>query len=111
MTHERHQAALQALYDCLAACEHCASSCLAEQDVQMLAECIRLDRDCADVCALTARYLARDSRFTGPLAQLCAQTCDACGAECRKHADMHDHCRACMEACERCAQACRQLAA
>ncbi|MFP5425091.1 MAG: hypothetical protein ACLGJA_04485 [Gammaproteobacteria bacterium] len=30
---------------CALACEGCASACLQEQDVKMMADCIKLDRD------------------------------------------------------------------
>jgi len=35
---------------CQAACNNCFDACLEEDDVKMLAECIRLDRECADAC-------------------------------------------------------------
>jgi hypothetical protein len=41
----------------------CADACLGEQDVQMLVCCIRLNLDCADVCATTGRLLARQVEF------------------------------------------------
>ena len=47
---------------------------------------LQLLRDCADVCALTARY-TRDSRFSKESATFCADVCEACAAECMRHAD------------------------
>ncbi|HDR9360290.1 TPA: four-helix bundle copper-binding protein, partial [Burkholderia vietnamiensis] len=38
----------------------------------------------------------------------CAQACDACAAECGRHA--HEHCRRCAQACEACAAMCRAMA-
>ncbi len=49
----QNQSLLDALNACIAACENCATACLQEQDVKMMARCISLDRDCADICALT----------------------------------------------------------
>lgn len=37
--------------------------------------------------------------------QSCATVCKACGGECERHAEMHDHCRVCAEACRRCEEA------
>jgi hypothetical protein len=71
--------------------------------------CIKLDRDCADICRLAAAYMARDSAFALSICQLCAQICDACGRECAKHEK--DHCQACAAACRACAEACRKMAA
>lgn len=103
---QQNQTLRQALNDCVAACEMCASACLQEEDVQMMARCIQLDRDCADLCALTARYVARGSEHTQQILQVCADLCRACGDECARH-DM-DHCQECAEACRRCEEACRQ---
>ncbi len=104
--HAQNQHLLDALHDCLAVCEQCATACLSEQDVQMMVSCIRLDRDCADLCALTARFVARDSAHAAHLLTLCADICQACAAECGKHAHMA-HCKDCAAACLRCEQACR----
>jgi len=93
---------------CADACDRCAAACLAEPDVQRLTRCIGLDLDCAQVCRLTAALLRRASPFEAAACALCAQICDACGAECSHH-DM-DHCRACASACKACADACRRLA-
>ena len=95
------QSQLDALNACVAACEHCATACLQEADVQMMARCIRLTRDCADVCALTARLVARGSDHTAHLLPACAESCRACAEECAQHA--HRHCQECAEACRRCA--------
>lgn len=110
MAHEKHQELIQALHDCSAECNHCFDACLQEEDVKMMAQCIRLDRECADICALLEQAISRNSPFVSELAAVCAKICDACGDECAKHADHHDHCRRCAEACRRCAEACRSIA-
>ncbi|GAB2796689.1 hypothetical protein HNQ93_004378 [Hymenobacter luteus] len=102
----QHQSLLDALNACVAACENCASACLQEDDVKMMAPCIALDRDCADICALTARLLSRGSEHAWHLLRECAEICRLCGEECAKHA--HAHCQACAAACRRCEEACRQ---
>ena len=75
----------------------------------MMAKCIALDMDCADICAPTAAAMARDSEHVAHLCRVCAEICEACGAECEKHEA--DHCQKCAEACKRCAQECRKMAA
>jgi hypothetical protein len=83
--------------------------------VAELTKCIRTDLDCADICATTARVLSRhtgyDANISGPLLDACAMTCKACGDECARHADMHEHCRVCADACRDCERACRDLPA
>jgi hypothetical protein len=51
-------------------CNHCASACLQEPDVKMMARCIALDVDCAAICQLAAAAMARESEHAG-----CAQEC------------------------------------
>ena len=94
---------------CAMACESCASACLEEQDVKMMAACIKLDRDCADICRLAATLMARGSPFANEICVLCAKICKACGQECGTHEA--EHCQQCSKACLACAQACESMAA
>jgi len=105
----RHQEIIEALERCAAACDHCAASCLEEDNVAMMARCISLDMDCAQICRFAAGALTRNSENAGAIARLCADICGACASECSKHD--HDHCRKCAEACEHCAESCRTIAA
>lgn len=109
MAHEKNQLLLEALNNCAAACNHCTTACLDEQDVKMMARCIKLDIDCADICQLTAALVARGSDHAAHLIKECAEICEACAEECEKHSHM-EHCRQCAEACRRCAEACLQTA-
>jgi hypothetical protein len=107
MDQERIASCIEACNEAAEACEYCADACLDEDGVDDLVECIRLDRDCADLCRLVAAFLARGSTFSAALAALVADACDACAAECDQH-DM-EHCRACAEACRDCAEECRRM--
>ncbi|HEY7794510.1 MAG TPA: four-helix bundle copper-binding protein [Gaiellaceae bacterium] len=99
---------------CLATCTACADACLAEDDPGGLVSCIRLNLDCADVCAATARVLARRTaqsrEVLGALVAACAEACRACAEECERHASHHAHCEVCARACRRCAESCEELA-
>lgn len=97
---------LNLLAGCAAACNHCASSCLGEKDVQMLTMCIRLDLDCAQICATAASFVARGSLHAKHLLKECAEICLQCAEECEKHTHM-EHCKHCAETCRRCAEACK----
>lgn len=92
----------------------CADACLAEQDVDSLRQCIRLNYDCADVCQATATMASRrtgsNERLLQQMIQLCAEACDLCEQECRRHASEHAHCRVCADACRECRDACREAA-
>lgn len=104
---------VQACFDCVQACTACADACLAEPNAAVLAPCIRLNQDCADVCGVTGRLLARAGHTDAPMlrAQVdaCALACRACGNECAAHAKHMKHCAVCADACERCADACKEM--
>jgi hypothetical protein len=78
-----------------------------------LRRCIRLNLDCAEICAATGAVLSRQTMPDTSLirAQLaaCAEACRVCAEECERHAEMHEHCRVCAECCRRCEKACRAL--
>lgn len=101
----QYQPVIQALNACWAACDHCYNACFQQEDLSMMARCIRLDRDCAGICQLTASALARNSEVAKNLLQACVDICQACGTECARHSH-HEHCRQCAEACQACAEAC-----
>lgn len=103
-----YQQLLSTLHDCAAACNHCFDACLQEEDVKMMAACIRLDRECADFCSYLEQAIMRNSPFVKQLAAVCAEICDACAEECGKHD--HEHCKQCATTCKACADACRQFA-
>ena len=108
MQNERFKACIEACYACAAACDNCSTACLLEDDVKMMARCIALDMDCAEICRAAAGFMARNSDRAADLCRLCAEACEACAEECGKHP--MDHCQACAEACRRCAEACRKMA-
>ena len=106
---QKFASCIEACYACAAECNHCASACLGEEDVKMMARCIALDMDCAEICALAAGAMARNSEMAGALCTACAAVCQACADECGKH--QHGHCQRCAEACRRCAEECRKMSA
>lgn len=112
MIAQKYQDCIDACQVCAVSCDNCLEADLRETDhLPMLANCIRLNRDCAKLCYTSVTFMASDSLFAHQVCELCAQVCDACAEECEKHAQMHDHCRECAEACRRCAEACRNMVA
>lgn len=100
-----HQNILEALARCVAACEHCSTACLGEDDVKMMVPCIRLDRDCADICRLTAAFIARGSDHATHVLRECIEICQKCHDECARHPA--PHCQECAAACQACVEACK----
>lgn len=105
--------AVQALSECVAVCTTCVDASLAEQHVQQLLRCIRLNLDCADICGATAAVLDRPNNpgrnVLLSLLQACQAICESCRNECEQHAQMHEHCRVCAESCRHCAQLCSEM--
>ncbi len=89
-------------------CEWCATECIRMGDEEM-ARCIELCRDVADMTALHARMMARDSEYSSGLASTCADLCEACAEECSQHDE--DHCQECARILRDCADSCRDMAA
>jgi uncharacterized membrane protein len=106
-------ALVQAAAECAFTCTTCADACLEEDDPAAQRRCIRLNLDCAEICSVTARLIARpgpqDSRLLRAQLDACATACRACAEECDKHAGHMDHCRICAEACRSCADACDRM--
>ncbi len=106
-------AAIEEALNCFQTCTACADACLSEDMVADMAKCIRADLDCAAICATTVQVLSRhtgyDANITRAQLAACIAACKACGDECERHADMHDHCKVCAEACRACEQACQVL--
>ncbi|WP_246043309.1 four-helix bundle copper-binding protein [Tessaracoccus massiliensis] len=104
---------IEACFACAQCCTACGDACLAEDMVAELRHCIRLNQDCADVCAMTGALLTRqtetDREVLKKALELCMAACKACGDECEKHAHHHEHCKVCAESCRRCEEACRKL--
>ena len=106
-------AAIDAANACAVVCSACASACLSEDDPAAMAQCVRDDLDCADLCGVTARHLARlnasDKQLTLSVLAACIEACVQCAGSCAPHRDSHEHCRLCEQACNACEAACQAL--
>lgn len=102
---------IEECYDRAQTCTSCADACLGEDMVKDLRQCIRLDLDCADICAATGAIATRrtgsNEETIRRMLQACETACRLCAEECERHASHHEHCRVCAEACRRCERACR----
>lgn len=92
------------LKECIEACGNCISSCLKEENVDNMRECIASDIDCLDICSSALKFLSRDSSNQDVLLKACIEVCQNCEKSCREH-DM-DHCQKCADACKACKEAC-----
>ena len=108
MSYDINKKCIEACLACAALCNNCASSCLQEKDIKMMAICIQLDMECATLCYAAAQLMSLGSARAIAICKLCAEACEACAAECSKHDN--EHCAACAAACKICADYCRNMA-
>lgn len=106
-TDTKYKECIEKCLACVDACNFCASSCLKEEHLHMMAKCIQLDMECAVICNAAAQLMSMNSGYAEAICRICADICDACAAECSKHEN--DHCQACAKACRECAAACRTM--
>lgn len=100
---------LQKLIECALTCEACEAACLNEDNITLLARCIELNRDCADICLQASRFVQRDSEIAEEYITVCEKICRMCAEECNKH--NHEHCKQCADTCLSCADACHAMLA
>jgi hypothetical protein len=99
---------VQRAINCQFACNMCFDACLEENDVKMLVDCIRYDRECADICGIAVDFVGRKGTLTKEILEACIKSCVTCAQECEKHEHMQ-HCQDCAVACNECADACRAI--
>ena len=103
---------IDACFDCALACTGCAAACTRQKRAEDLIRCIRLDLDCADLCETVARALSRQAQPDWELLRIevnaCARICEACAAECERHAGPFDHFATCAKACRNCIEQFRE---
>ncbi len=99
---------VKTVQDCEASCEHMSHHIKRLPDFEKRFRQAVLLRDCADVCALTAKTLSRHSMVGMDTAEVCARICEACGAECAKFNDQMS--QNCSRICMHCARECARFA-
>lgn len=78
-----------------------------------LKQCMQTVLDMTAVCASladVAGYASAPTQTLRAYILACALYCRDCSAACKKHANHHEACKACMESCDRCANACDAVA-
>ncbi len=51
---QQYQSCIAACNACADACDICSAACLHEDDIKMMARCVALDTDCAQICRTAA---------------------------------------------------------
>ena len=107
MDYEQFFSCIDACLRCAQECDRCAEACRCEPRSAELADCIRLNLDCAEFCRTAASLMSRESHFSGEVCRVCAEICDVCAADCQRHE--HEHCQRSAAECHECGEECRRM--
>lgn len=107
-TTNQYRPYIEACVEAMNACNLSYVSNLKQYNLETLGDCIRVNRDCAEICSFTVQALSQGNAFSKQLAELCAKACEACINECSRH--QQTHCQECVAACRKCAEMCYELA-
>lgn len=109
MAQQQFQSCIDACNACADACDSCAALNLQVPDTKVLARCIKLNIDCAQLCRVTAGFLARGSELAASICEACIKACEDCREECAQYS--MSHCKECEAACHLCANECERMLA
>lgn len=98
---------VEVIQHCEAVCEYTGNAILSGREAYTRQKQLKLLRDCADICAETAKYISRYSKFDKQLAYLCAKICEKCGHHCLMHPDALS--QQCGRICLHCTKECREF--
>lgn len=106
-----HQALIDLALKCVNRGEVCTDHCLAmlSKGDTSLKDCIRTVAAMMPLCEGLAKLAAQNSPRLPALAKLCADVCEDCEKECKKHAEHHAVCKACADSCRECIDACKKV--
>ena len=102
---------IDASFECLKTGEACldhVATTLSSGDT-MMAGCMTTVRDMLAVMGALSKLATANSKSLPGAARLAIESCGACEAECRKHAEMHVICRDCADACLKTVAAAKKL--
>lgn len=102
-----YQEIINCLSECIPACEQCAKACFEEEDIKPMVACIKLTKECANICSLGVQLLSGESDLAESYIGLCVDICSKCADECEKHD--HEHCKKCAITCRRCERICKSF--
>ena len=107
---EEMQRCIQLCHDCHASCIQMIDHCLTLGGRYAAPAHIRLLTDCAQMCTITADFMARSSSFHDRTCRLCAELCRSCTDSCVRVAGDDQILKQCAELCRRCAESCDRMA-
>jgi Cys-rich four helix bundle protein (predicted Tat secretion target) len=112
MHHGGHYRALaDAAGACVAKGQVCVNHCLdvSSSGDKDFAACAKSASQMLALCTALQGLANQNSHHVPGLAKVAMAACNECEAQCKKHADKHEPCNACMESCRTCANECKAL--
>jgi len=107
---------MDAMQTCVEACSAAAMAATMCADADTgddMARCNAMCSNMADVATTMMRMMLRPTGYDMSVMRMMMEACvamgEACAAECRMHAEMHEHCRICAMACEAMVDSCRRM--
>ncbi|HLV21625.1 MAG TPA: four-helix bundle copper-binding protein [Polyangiaceae bacterium] len=105
---EQMRRCIQDCLECANICEQTIQFCLQLGGKHAAPDHIRLLRDCAETCLMSAAMMSRGSHFHRQHCALCAEICKACADSCAR-LGREPQLQTCADACRKCEQSCRQM--
>lgn len=107
---ERSKTCIESCTDCSRVCTQTVMHCLGQGGKHTETPHIRLMLDCAEICKLSAVFMARGSDYANKLCELCAEICEQCADSCEALAEDDEVMQHCADVCRQCARDCRAMA-
>ena len=101
--------AVQIAGECHFVCEKTLQRCFEKGGAY--ADLVPLLRDCAQICAVSADFMNRNSANHKLTCSACSEICRRCAEECDKLSPTDESLKLCSEICSRCSATCGEMAA
>lgn len=103
------QMCIQNCTECFQVCEQMIQHCLKKGGAHAEPAHLKILQDCADICAVSAKFMIRNSDLHHRTCSVCAEACLACAEDCDRLGD-DEMMRLCADLCRRCAESCQKMA-
>lgn len=90
-------------------CEQTLAYCLTKEGGHVEPRHLKALIDCAQICAVSADFMSRDSKIHSYTCHACAEACLACAKMCDGFSD-DETMKLCADVCRRCEESCRKMA-
>ncbi|MGN6628615.1 MAG: hypothetical protein ACTHKJ_01945, partial [Candidatus Nitrosocosmicus sp.] len=82
LKNQQYSTCIESCNECMMACEACCTECLTMMssssnnqqmmNMNMMARCVMMCRDCADACRMASMMMCRGSEYVKQMCEMCA---------------------------------------